>query len=241
MTPPEHFALINKSAHFTFADMQKIAASVNAQLAEDFYPIWQRHIDITAYETEADVPVGHWKSFVQDGLAEPGALGYHTDELNQPVSYIDGSSGDINQVCVTVSHETIEAGVDPYGNRLITALHPINNTDTVRILCEPGDPSEAQSYERAGLQVSDFYVPEWFDPSKQEGVKYSYLDKLPGPRTIIDGGYMSFIGADGKWYQLTNFDGLGTKQEGPFDWQLKDGQSLREMVDEYTRPRLPKK
>lgn len=236
MTPPAHFALVDESGKISFTDLQRIALSVDAQLKQDVYPVWQRHGDCTAYQTEADVPLGSWKVFIKNDLGQPGALGYHTDEHNQPVAYVMYQES-LDDVCITVSHEVVETLLDPYGNRLILALHPTLNSRKVRILCEGCDPSEAKSYKKLSLSVSDFYFPEWFDDAHLIGQKYSFMDVLPGPRSLIQGGYVSYIDTDNRWYQVTYFSGTKPIVEGPFNWQLEDGMSLREMVDQYTTPR----
>lgn len=241
MTPPAHFALFSRSSSVSFADCNRIAASVQAQITEDWQPIWGRTGTIVAYAQESDVPVHLWKVVIEDDLGQPGALGYHTDELNQPVAYVASQGGDINAVCQTVSHETLETLGDAFGNRLIPALSPHDNQTPVRILCEVCDPSEELNYEKLGLTVSDFYYPEWFDAAKTEGQKYTFLDALAAPRSLRQGGYITWVDAQGKFWQLTQFGTPEPEVEGPFDWQLTDGKSIREMVDEVTTPKKVKK
>lgn len=237
MTPIAHFGLFSQSPHVSFGDCQKIAAAVQAQITQDWTPVWGRTGTIVAYAQEADVPVHIWKVVIEDDIGQPGALGYHTDELNQPIAFVAAQGGDINAVSKTVSHEVLETLGDPFGNRLIPALSPHDNKTPVRILCEVCDPSEDRDYKRLGLDVSDFYFPEWFDAAKTTGQKYSFLDALTSPRTLVEGGYISWVDAKGKWWQITSFDGGIPKLEGPFNWELEDGKSIREMVDGYTTPR----
>lgn len=237
MTPPAHFGLFSRSTSVSFEDCQRIAASVQAQIIEDWQPIWGRTGNIVAYPDEASVPVHIWKVVVEDDLGQPGALGYHTDELNQPVAFVASQNGDINAVCQTVSHEVLETLGDPFGNRLIPALSPADNKTPVRILCEVCDPSEQLSYEKLGLTVSDFYTPEWFDAQKTAGQKYSFLDGLPKPRSLIQGGYITWVDSHGKFWQLTQFGTMVPEVSGPFNWELTDGKSIREMVDEVTTPK----
>jgi len=237
MTPPAHFGLFSRSDSVSYQDCLKIASSVQAQIISDWTPIWGRTGTITAYAQESDVPVHVWKVIVEDDIGNPNALGYHTDELNQPIAYVASQGGDINQVCKTVSHEVLETIGDPFGNRLIPALSPHDNKTPVRILCEVCDPSEDRDYQKHGLTVSDFYTPEFFDDHLLHGQKYSFLGAIPGPRQILAGGYITWVDAQGQFWQLTSFDGGNPKLSGPFNWQLTDGKSIREMVDEMTTPR----
>jgi hypothetical protein len=41
--------------------------------------------------------------------------------------------------------------------------------------------------------VSDFYTPQYFDPVKSSGVRYSYSGRVRGPREVLDGGYLSWF------------------------------------------------
>lgn len=237
MTPPAHFALLDESGKISFTDLTRIANSVDAQLKEDLYNVWYRHADITAFAHEEGVSENLWKVYIKEVLDSPGALGYHTDELGQPVAYVAAQDGDLDAIATTVSHEAIETVCDFSGNRLIWAIHPMRSTGKVRILCEPCDPSEAKSYPKLGLQVSDFYTPEWFDDIKKDGVRYSFLDAISGPREIIQGGYCSWVDSIGQWWQSTWWSGAAPALKGPFNWQLSDGMSLREMIDKETRIR----
>lgn len=241
MTPPAFFGLFSRSDSVSFADCQRIAASIQAQLDEDVKPIWGRKGTITAYESEDDVPKHVWKVVIEDDIGQLGALGYHTDEFNQPVAFVSAQNGDLDAVCTTTSHEILETLMDFSGNRLISILHPLNgplNHRRVRVLVEVCDMPEAKTYEKKGLQVSDFITPEWFDDSKQAGVKYSFLGVIHSPRTILPGGYMSFIDTDNRWYQMTHF-GPEPIIEGPFNFDTPD-ESLRETVDKHVRERKSK-
>lgn len=236
MTPPAYFGIFSRSESISLEGCQMIAASIQAQLNEDVTPIWGRKGTIAAYASEAEVPQHVWKVIVEDDIGQPGALGYHTDEFNQPVSYVAAQGGDLDAVCVTVSHEVIETLLDFSGNRLISILHPLNgplNHRRVRVLCEGCDMPEAKTYTKLDRQVSDFITPQWFDDEKQDGVKYTFLGSIETPRTLAPGGYMSYIDTDGKWYQLTWW-GAEPIVEGPFNFDTAD-ESLRETVDKHVR------
>jgi hypothetical protein len=232
------FALFSRSKYISLGVVQSIAKSVTAQLQEDVKPLWGRTGTVTPFAHESQVPKGYWKVIIEDDIGQPGALGFHTDELNQPIAYVSAQDGHVDNVSVTVSHEVIETLLDPNGNRLVqNILHPLDDSERVQMLLEGCDPSEAKSYTKQGNLVSDFYLPEWLDDSVTQGQKYTFLGAITHPRRIIAGGYCSFVGQDGKWYQVTAF-GTQPVLEGPFDWELKDGESLREMVDRNTRPRM---
>src|SRR5262249_60863709 len=53
-----------------------------------------------------------------------------------------------------------------------------------------------------GILVSDFYTPNYFDPVKAAGVRYSYTGALTEPRQVLPGGYLSWQdAASGHWWQ----------------------------------------
>lgn len=237
MTPPAFFGLFSRSASITYDQCAQIAAAVQQQLDEDVKPIWGRIGTITAFQDEASVPHDYWKVVIEDNIGDPNALGYHTDEFNQPVAHVAAQGGDINAVSTTVSHEVIETLLDFGGNRLISILHPLNsplNHRRVRVLLEGCDMPEAITYLKNGLPVSDFITPEWLDDEKTEGTKYTFCGSIDRPRALAQGGYMSYIDTDGKWYQLTYWTEAGPLISGPLDMSTPD-ESLRETVDKYVR------
>lgn len=237
-----HFALIDQSKQFNSDQVNHMAAICNLQLKEDFFPIWKRPASMTAASSLSTVPKGFWPVIIKNDIGEPGALGFHTDENNQPIAYVSAMDGNMAACLTTISHEVIETVLDPWGNRLLqNILHPINNTERVQWLCEGCDPPEAITYLKNGLPVSDFLCPEYFDDARGQTSRLTYLNSISACRTIIPGGYASFIGADGKWYQITWFDGPQAVLAGPFNWKAKPGQSLREMVDFHTNARRASK
>ncbi len=235
-----HAALISESSRVTLAELQPVAAALQRQIAHDVAPFWQFKILVSAFQTRAEIPVGAWPLIIQDNIGEPGAAGFHTDENNQPFALIQYAP----DWSVTASHELIEMGGDPFGNTLrVGNLNQfIQPSTTVQFLQELCDPPEAHAYQVNGIKVSDFILPHFYDPDGQPWHKYSFLNALPGPRSIDRGGYLSYLGVDGIWYQLTWFNGpeptiqtLGKKA----DFGLP-GDSLREAVDRWARLNHPK-
>ena len=53
---------------------------------------------------------------------------------------------------------------DPFGNRLVAAMHPLDPRQRVKYLLEICDPCQAMWYPVNGVPVSDFYTPRYFDP-----------------------------------------------------------------------------
>ncbi len=236
MTPFPHlarFALISQSAHLSFDQVKAIASAINAQLREDFTPLWGRSGQVLALASAEELPQGAWPVYIRDRLDEPGALGYHTDIHGQPVAYVQY---DGDQTGVTVSHEILETMADPFGNRFTVPRDLGKKWGVCQILLEDCDPCEAITYKKGGIDVSDFLRPEWYDQDYIKGHKYTFLSSIDRPLRIIPGGYFSFMDRNHHWHQQTWFGGnepiystLGRKQDKT--------QSVREWIDQLTRGR----
>jgi hypothetical protein len=80
----------------------------------------------------------------------------------------------------------------------------MDNQGRASFLVEVCDPSEASDYAYSvnGVLVSDFYTPNYFDPVKAPGVRYSFTGALTEPRQVLPGGYLSWQDtATGHWWQ----------------------------------------
>jgi len=50
---------------------------------------------------------------------------------------------------------------------------------------------QENSYSIEGVKVSDFVVPEWFEPGrKRRSQKFSFRDAVEGPFELAPGGYI---------------------------------------------------
>lgn len=223
-----HIGVVSQSRHMSFSQVQDICAAIELQLSEDAYHVWGRRTHITAFNDLRSVPHGYWRAFIQDDIHEPGAAGYHTDENNQPVIFVQYDGDDTS---LTLSHEAVESIPDPFGNRLIPVNHP--EYGAIQILCEICDPPEdvVFSYKRNGIKVSDFIRPEWYDTFTTDVMTYSFNGHCKRPLQLLPGGYYSFI-QDGLWKQATWFNGdvpivrtLG---------KVDPTQMLREWIDSQT-------
>lgn len=221
-----HIAVVSQTNRMTFADVGDICAAIEDQLALDVFPIWGRRTHIAAFKDAKSIPHGHWPALIQDNIHEPGAAGFHTDKNNQPVIFVQYAGED---TALTLSHEAVETPPDPFGNRLISVVHP--ELGAIQILCEICDPPEAVSYERRGVKVSDFIKPEWYDTAAKVGMTYSFNGACKTPLSLVKGGYFSFI-QKGRWRQATWFG--GSKPSVRNLGRLDETKMLREWVDGQT-------
>jgi hypothetical protein len=237
---PVHVALVDDTGDVDAAELAKCAGSLNEQVQSDFAPIWKVAATVGAYP---EAPPSTWAVHIQKQLDQPGALGYHTDDQNQPVSYVMLT----DTWTVTVSHETLEMLADPYGSRPHGARLPegiedqyahfglSTATSHVSYLLEVCDPCEATSYEVGGVQLSDFLLPGWYRTSPAKSVAYSHAGGCTDPRQVADGGYVSFSNPSShEWYQVFNQGGkLQVSDLGKFDKSSYG--SLREWTDYSAR------
>jgi hypothetical protein len=236
-------ALVDDTGEIKSADLQTCAGALNEQVQADFAPIWKVAATVGAYDT---APPATWAVHIKKQLDEPGALGYHTNDQNQPISYVMLT----DTWTVTASHETLEMLADPYGSRPHTARLPqgiesqfshfglSSASDRVSYLLEVCDPPEQTSYEVGGVELSDFLLPGWYRTSPAQHLAYSHAGGCTKPRQVADGGYVSFSNpATKEWYQVFNQAGqLKISDLGKFD-KAKYG-SLREWTDLRSREYL---
>lgn len=236
---PVHVALVDQSGEVSIEELQKLAGSLNEQIQRDFTPVWNARATVGAYTSK---PSNTWAVIIKKTLNQPGALGYHTDNNNQPVAYVEYQPGP-DGYTVTVSHETLEMLADPFGNRMHGALLPqgisaseVNMTNAdqhVQYLLEVCDPCEVRSYSVGGIELSDFLLPAWYYSSPAPGSYYSHAGECTKPRQVADSGYVSFATPDNNWWQVFNDLGqLSVESLGQFDSSYG---SLREWVDQKAR------
>jgi hypothetical protein len=72
--------VINKCSVLSDAHIQAVIPAVQAQVSEDFAPIWEASATLAFLGRGKPVPKEIWPLFVMDHSDEPGALGYHVDE-----------------------------------------------------------------------------------------------------------------------------------------------------------------
>ena len=225
-------ALVSESANVKPGDLMKVSAALQKQAARDLAPIWEISATVDPFDRLEDVPLGYWPLIVKDDIGEPGAEGIHKDKDGQPFALITARA-DLESWALTASHEALEMLVDPFGNRLVAGDSPAEGQGRVNFLLEVCDPSEGSQfgYSVNGIPVSDFYTPQYFDPVKAPGVRYSYTGAITEPRQVLQGGYLSWHEpVSDHWFQLTWFDGRGpgVRDIGPID---QSDESLRAQVD----------
>src|SRR5262245_21389336 len=228
---PLQLALVSEVKQVKPAELCRISAALQRQVARDFGPIWGINATVDPFVTLEDVPVGYWPMIIETQLDQPGAAGIHLDKDGQPFSLIEYNA----TWSLTASHECLEMLADPFGNRLAPGQSPKSNQGRVEFLVEVADPVEAAQYGYRvnGQIVSDFYTPNYFDPVKSSGTRYSFTGAATGPRTVLEGGYISWHEPiSDHWWQLFVVNGKKKYRDLGVFTAIRE--NLRAMTDSQT-------
>lgn len=201
--------IVNQAATVNGADLDAAVAAVQAQIDQDFAPVWgtaAKLLTATALPTDPHDPGGE-AVFVLDDTDQAGALGYHLlTPQGWPRGYVFARTARVlgEDWSLTLSHEVLEQLVDPW------ASYTARTTDAagspVDVMLEVADPCEAASYARSGAgqpprPVSDFVYPGWF----RRGPVTGPLDRLglvQRPLQLLPGGYIAASRDLSTWQQV---------------------------------------
>ncbi len=228
---PRQVALVSEVTGISASELALVSAALQKQATRDFGPTWGVPCTVDSFARLEDVPVGYWPIVVMTDINQPGAAGVHSDQQGQPFALVQYS----NSWSLTASHECLEMLADPFGNRLVAGPSIMPNEDRVEYLAEACDPCEDASfaYTVNGVMVSDFITPHYYDPVASAGVQYSFTGAIPGPRQVLQGGYLSWHDpASDHWWQAIFFGAELEFRDLGVMTQMKG--SLRETIDALT-------
>jgi hypothetical protein len=190
--------------------LHNAALALNQQVTQDLPQYWSGiSANVSSAPSVGSLPTNAWPVFLVKSLP-PGEGGFHMDKHNQPYAKVIGTPDDPTWT-IDASHEIIEMLVDPNGNRMQTSQaitiqgdNVVDAAGTFDYLVEACDPCEANNfaYEIQGIALSDFITPNFYDSTARSGVRYSFMGNIIRPRQLLKGGYISYIGSDGKWNQI---------------------------------------
>lgn len=200
MTP---IAVVNQSTLVSEFDFHAMVTACQAQVFEDFAPAYEvEPVTVTAYDKIADIPAGAVCFRIRDDGSQPDALGWHTElsdgtkiaEIDAKPCIDAGSQSLTGDYAVSsvLSHEVLEYLFDKCCNVWV------DGPDGSARAQEVCDPVEAFSYaisvkmdgREVDVNVSDFVMPNWFDPNVKPDEETDHLGKIQGPFTVGPGGYV---------------------------------------------------
>ena len=228
-----NLGLVADTEQITSSELTKVAAALQKQATRDFGPVWGIQASVSAFAKLEDLPTDYWPVIVRDDIKTPGAAGVHEDKNGQPFALVQYDP----DWSLTASHETFEMLADPFGNRLVAGMSPKPGQGRVNFLVEVCDPCEDRqfAYTVNGITVSDFFTPHYFDPVTAPSVRYSYTGAITAPRTVLRGGYLSWVVPQtNEWFQMTWFTGNKPvfRSLGVLSRKIKG--SLRATIDRLT-------
>ena len=196
-------ALINRTRHLTDAQFLAMLPGLQAQITEDFAPVWGSGATLHLVSHGRQPAPGQWHCWLLDHSDQPGALGYHDDpRVPEAKIFVADDLKYGAEVSVTISHELLEMLADPLANKL-GPLQPGHK----RYAIEVADPVEADSdgYLKHGVKVSNFVTPHYFGlpPLVAGDQRLDFCGKLSYPcPSMLPGGYVLFS-EYGHWHTLT--------------------------------------
>ena len=232
-------ALVSETNKVSFSALSRVGAALQKQATRDLVPIWEVKATVDTFASLDDVPVGYWPIIItEDDLGD--AAGIHEDSEGQPFALVKFDNG----WALTASHESCEMLVDPFGNRLMPGQSPKKGQGRVEFLVEVCDPSEDTpfAYRVNGIVVSDFYTPNYFDPVKATGVRYSFTGAITAPRQVLKNGYLSWHDpVSDHWFQEIFFSGSKSKFRDIGKIDAQSSENLRAMLYKRTPERYEPK
>ena len=185
-------------------EIARIAPGLQAQLREDLGPEWGLgNLDtvlptVTTSEFALELVQCQIQWHAHAPADQQGAIAIHGIDANgNPIAHF---YDDIAKQCSVspsscISHELAEASVDPTCDREATL------PDGRVVAVEVADQVEALTYDKGGVDVSDFNTKSNFGIDGNEP-PYDFLGKQPSQFEVLDGGYAQVRTADG-WQQLS--------------------------------------
>lgn len=131
----------------------------------------------------ADSNFAHLRLVILDDADQANALGYHDEDTAGPYARVFAVDCEKAGVAVSscASHELLEALADLSCTRWAQA------PDGRLFAVEVCDPVESDGYNIAGVDVSNYVLPSYFDPNGHR--PYDVLGYLTEPFQVGSGGY----------------------------------------------------
>jgi hypothetical protein len=197
------FAIINLSPSVSESDAELMTGAVTFQMANHVVPAWNLEPATFELYTSIDcAPADAMQVVITDDADRLGAYGYHDsapggqsygrvfvqESLVMGGTVLGGAQG----VSATLSHEVIEAAIDP-------GLDQWRAGPDGDWALEIADMVESQSYtiDVAGhpVAVSNFVLPAYFVAGSTG--RLDHLGTLDRAFTLADGGYAAVRSTDG--------------------------------------------
>jgi hypothetical protein len=170
-------------------NLLQVAAALNIQALRDLAPTWGVSAIVSPFSSLSQVPPTYDVIAVLPPQSNfTGPHGFHfraTDMSIAVVKYADDWS-------LFASHELMEMLVDRHGDRTASGPSLKDKQGRVDYLVEVCDPCQHSTYTIDGVLVSDFITPGYYGDPPASGHLYSFTGRITEPRTLLDGGYITW-------------------------------------------------
>jgi hypothetical protein len=194
--------IVNKCSVLSDDHIQAVIPAVQAQVSEDFAPIWGADATVQFLGKGKRVPKGIWPLYMMDHSDEPGALGYHVDEHGRIEGKVFAADDQRYGVSWTVdlTHELLEMLGDPTTETMIDLQ---DGRQCIREVCDAVE-DDSIAYMKNGVLVTDFVTPKYFFQTGGPAT-YDFCGKLSGAAPALTaGGYLGIYDPKtGQWTQVT--------------------------------------
>lgn len=182
------------------AELKKVVKALNVQVERDFVPYWGMPAEIRIGSGPAESELPDYQDaaviYLQKEVDVAGAVGYH-DRTNKGIPFGVVFTDIAEQLgepwSVTLSHEVLETIADPQVNLLCMGPHPTEPSRDVFHWFEMCDAVQADVYAIDKVQVSNFLLPVYFTPEREEGAANDFLEKGLVSFKVRAGGYIGFF------------------------------------------------
>jgi|ERR1700733_529228 len=211
-------ACFNNATVALGVDLDSLIAAMQEYIDTYVAPVWgtpAKLIKTKGFKS------GAWAMVFLDSSDQPGALAYHDltpDDLPVSKVFVKTTLLDKGLVSVSASHELVEMLVDPAINMMTTGPDP-----KTTYAYESADPVEESSFPVAGIQMSDFVYPAYFEVfRKPKSVQFDQMKLVTKPFQILKGGYQivmkngketQVFGSKAKKKRFEKEDRLGHRSE----------------------------
>lgn len=176
------------------AALKRAVQAIQKQVDRDFFPLWGWRAKLLLEPKRK--PPGAMLITVREREQGNSDDGYHfIDGVPATRVFIRNSEGDLVDYFPTLSHEVLEMIADPGVNLFAEGYFKYRGRRVKGYVAyEVCDPVQENLYTIDGINVSDFVVPEWFEPEREAGsMKFSFKDAVDGPFRAAPQGYFDAV------------------------------------------------
>lgn len=197
-------AVVNRSPDLTARETRLLVKACRLQIARDVAPPWYfEPWPVRLYPSEEATPADSLLIVILEDEKGANSFGYHKESpqgrryarvFTRPVLDAGGTVRHSPlSIAATLSHEVIEAFVDPDINIWAEGrpgeMWAYEACDPVQ---DDGYPVRVAGRGGGEVWVSNFVLPTWFDRENPPGTRYDHLGLLARPFHMTRGGYAIF-------------------------------------------------